>query len=152
MKDTATRMTPQVALAKGETVLQSFTADRATYIRASAWLAGGAMAFGMIALWAMGNPHVWTGAIGGLAAIGVRAAYMMSEEMATRWDLTTDRVLGPAERDIALPSIDQLNNMGSVVQIVTHQGDKHLIKFQADPAATIAAIRSAKTANDAATP
>ncbi|KPA21104.1 hypothetical protein shim_25690 [Shimia sp. SK013] len=142
-KNTA-RMVPSTNLADGETVTQSFTADRMTYIRASAWLAAGAMAFGMIALWAMGNPHVWTGGVGGLAAIGVRTAYMMSEEMATRWDLTTERVLGPAERDIALTSIDQLNTMGSVVQIVTHSGDKHLIKFQADPAATIAAIQSAK--------
>ena len=31
----------------------------------------GAMALGMGVLWYMGNPHVWTGAIGGLAAVAV---------------------------------------------------------------------------------
>ncbi|WP_270727049.1 hypothetical protein [Shimia sp. Alg240-R146] len=142
-KDTA-RMAPTSTLAGGETVSQSFTADRMTYIRASAWLAAGAMSFGMIALWAMGNPHVWTGAVGGLAAIGVRTAYLMSEELAVRWDLTNQRVLGPGTKSIRLDTIDKLNKMGSVVQIVTHSGDKHLIKFQADPEATIAAIQSAK--------
>lgn len=142
-KDTE-RMAPKSALAEGETVLQSFTADRATYVRSSAWLAAGAMAFGMIALWAMGNPHVWTGAVGGLAAIGVRTAYLMSEELAARWDLTNKRVLGPGTKSIRLGEIKELKKMGSVVQIVTHSGDKHLIKFQADPAATITAIQSAK--------
>ena len=34
------------------------------------------MAAGMAILWAMGNPHVWTGAIGGLLAIAVRALYL----------------------------------------------------------------------------
>ena len=139
------RMPPKSALTEDETVLQSITADRATYIRSSAWLAAGAMAFGMIALWAMGNPHVWTGAVGGLAAIGVRAAYLMSEELAARWDLTNQRVLGPGTKTIRLAEIKELNKMGSVVQIVTHAGDKHLIKFQADPEATVAAIQSAKT-------
>ncbi|MGR3636417.1 MAG: hypothetical protein ACU0BK_10915 [Shimia sp.] len=142
-KDIA-RMAPTSTLADGETVSQSFTADRATYVQSSAWLAAGAMAFGMIALWAMGNPHVWTGAVGGLAAIGVRTAYLMSEELATRWDLTNLRVLGPGTKSIRLSEIKELNKMGSVVQIVTHSGDKHLIKFQASPEATIAAIQSAK--------
>ncbi len=138
------RMSPKSALTEGEAVLQSFTADRATYIRSSAWLAAGAMSFGMIALWAMGNPHIWTGAVGGLAAVGVRTVYLMSEELASRWDLTNQRVLGPGTKAIHLSEIKELNKMGSVVQIVTHAGDKHLIKFQADPTATITAIQSAK--------
>ncbi|TCK99336.1 hypothetical protein BXY66_3838 [Shimia isoporae] len=142
-KDEA-RMAPKTELNMDETVLQSFTADRMTYIRSSAWLAAGAMAFGMIALWAMGNPHVWTGAVGGLAAIAVRTAYLMSEELAARWDLTNQRVLGPGTKAIRLGEIKELNTLGSVVQIVTHSGDKHLIKFQADPAKTIAAIQSSQ--------
>ena len=48
------------------------TPDRATYIRAHAWMAALGMGGGMIVLWALGNPHVWTGAIGGLAAITFR--------------------------------------------------------------------------------
>lgn len=144
IKDTE-RMAPKSTLLADEKVLQNFTADRATYIRSSAWLAAGAMSFGMIALWAMGNPYVWTGAVGGLAAIGVRTAYLMSEELAARWDLTNQRVLGPGTKSIRLNEIKELNTLGAVVQIVTHSGDKHLIKFQADPAATIAAIQSAKS-------
>ncbi|SFL11870.1 hypothetical protein [Shimia haliotis] len=139
------RMAPKSPLLEDEKVLQSFSADRVAYIRSSTWLAAGAMAFGMIALWAMGNPHIWTGAVGGLAAIGVRTAYLMSEELAARWDLTNKRVLGAGTKSIRLQEIKELNKMGSVVQIVTHSGDKHLIKFQADPAATIAAIQSAKS-------
>jgi hypothetical protein len=43
---------------------------------------------GMAILWAMGNPHVWTGAIGGLAAIAVRALYLASDETRMEWHLT----------------------------------------------------------------
>ena len=34
--------------------------------------------------------------------------------------------------------------MGSFVQVITRSGDKHLIKYQADPGATIAALRRAQ--------
>ena len=33
-------------------------------------------------LWAMGNPFPWTGAVGGLAAIALRAWYLSSEDLA----------------------------------------------------------------------
>jgi len=58
-------MTPTAALEDGERVILSFHPDRATYWRDHAWLAAGAMALGMAVLWAIGNPHVWTGAVGG---------------------------------------------------------------------------------------
>ena len=50
-----------------------FNPNRNAYITAHAWMAAIAMVAGMVILWAMGNPHVWTGAIGGLAAIVLRA-------------------------------------------------------------------------------
>jgi hypothetical protein len=59
--------TPTTPLEAGEQVIESFGPDRATYWRDHAWLAAAAMALGMVILWVMGNPHVWTGAIGGLA-------------------------------------------------------------------------------------
>ena len=136
-------MTPDTPLADGEEVLLSFRADRASYVRANTWMAAAAMGAGMGILWLMDNPHVWTGAIGGLAAVALRAFYLMSEEFSVRWDLTNQRVLGPMTRAIPLTNIKKLNTLGSVVQIVTHTGDKHLIKYQADPKATIAAIRRA---------
>ena len=46
----------------------TFTPDRSAYIRAHAWMAAFAMAAGMGTPWAAGNPHIWTGPIGGLAA------------------------------------------------------------------------------------
>lgn len=137
-------LTPTVDLALDEKVRASFTADRMTYWRDMAWMAVVAMLGGMAVLWAFGNPHVWTGAIGGLAAIALRGWYVLSDEMGVRWDLTDRRLLGPAGRDIALREIDKVRRLGSAVQIVTRGGDKHLIKYQADAPAVMAQLDRAK--------
>jgi len=142
-EDTLHAMTPTTALQEGETVLASFRPDRATYWRDHAWLAAAAMAIGMAVLWAMGNPHVWTGAVGGLAAVAVRAGYVASDELGARWDLTDRRLLGPQTRAVRLGEIATLRRLGSAVQVVTRAGDKHLIKYQADGAATRARIERA---------
>ncbi|CUH54228.1 hypothetical protein J7382_12770 [Shimia sp. R11_0] len=134
-------LTPTADLHEDETVLESFQGNRSSYIRTNAWIAAGAMAAGMGILWAIGNPFVWTGAVGGLAAVLVRGAYLMSDELAVRWDLTNLRLLGPGGRAIPLEDMDQLNKLGSFVQVITKSGDKHLIKYQADPQATMAAIK-----------
>jgi hypothetical protein len=133
-------MTPTAPLEQGETVETSFTPDRATYWRDHAAMAAAAMGIGMVILWAMGNPHIWTGAVGGLAAVALRGAYIASDELAARWDLTNRRLLGPGGRAIPLTQIKTLNTLGSAVQIVTHTGDKHLMKYQSDPATTRARI------------
>lgn len=139
-------MTPQATttptLKDGETLVQSFMADRAVYVRTNTTMAATAMAVGMFLLWAMGNPHIWTGAVGGLAAISIRAFYLMSEELSVRWHLTNQRLIGPAERNIMLADIAKIKRLNSFVQIVTKSGDKHLLKYQADPNATIAALRA----------
>ena len=88
-------MTPTTELSPGEKLVASFHADRAAYWRDHAWIAAAAMAAGMAILWAVGNPHVWTGAVGGLAAVAVRALYLASDEVRGRWDLTDRRLLGP---------------------------------------------------------
>jgi hypothetical protein len=120
--------------------MTTFLPDRTAYIRSHAWMAALAMAVGMAILWAMGNPHVWTGAIGGLAAIILRGWYLSSEELTVIWTLTDTALTGPAERNIPLNQIARVRTMGSYVQVVTKAGDKHLIKYQADPAATTRAI------------
>ena len=125
-------------------IRQSFHADRATYLRDNAWLAAIAMGLGMVILWLMGNPHVWTGAVGGLAAIVARGWYMASEELAARWDVTDTRLEGPMGRSMALSEIKDLNKIFSIVQVVTHSGAKHLIKYQADPADTIDRLDAAR--------
>lgn len=134
-----------------------FRADRAAYIRTNAWLAALAMAGGMGILWAMGNPHVWTGAVGGLAAIALRAWYVRDEELALDWRLTPTHLDGPARAmegapaapawRVALADIAQVRTMGSFVQVVTAAGDKHLLKYLADPAAVAARIDAARRAS-----
>lgn len=127
-----------------EPVRHTFRPDRATYLRDHAWMAAIAMAAGMGILWLMGNPDVWTGAVGGLAAIGLRAWYLESEELAARWDITENHLTGPGGRSIRLAEIRAVNSLLSAVQIVTESGDKHLIKYQADKTATRRLIDSAR--------
>ncbi|WP_172300378.1 hypothetical protein [Pseudoruegeria sp. HB172150] len=135
--------TPSAPLQDGEEILQSFRPDRRTYLRDMAWLSAGAMAAGMAILWLIGNPHVWTGAVGGLAAIALRGWYLGSEELAVRWDLSERRLLGPGGRVAWLAEIVKINRMASAVQVITAAGDKYLIKYQADRDATAGQIRNA---------
>lgn len=121
----------------------TFTPDRSAYIRAHAWMAAFAMAAGMGILWAAGNPHIWTGAIGGLAAIALRGWYLASEELAVVWTISGGVLSGPAERRVPLSEIETIKSMGGYVQVITKGGDKHLVKYQADPGKTVAAIRGA---------
>lgn len=120
-----------------------FRPDQDAYIRAHSWMAAFAMGAAMLLLWAAGNPHVWTGGIGGFAAIALRGLYMRSEEMAAVWTLTGTALTGPNERSIALGDISKVNRMGGYVQVITKGGEKHLIKYQADPKAVAAALEEA---------
>ncbi|WP_299662807.1 hypothetical protein [uncultured Ruegeria sp.] len=120
-----------------------FTPDRGAYICTNAWLAAFAMTGAMVVLWLIGNAYVWTGAPAGLTAIGIRAWYLASEELTATWEMTDTTLTGPGPRKVALNQIQAVNTMGSFVQIVTTSGDKHLIKYQADPAATKAAVERA---------
>ncbi|ROU02565.1 hypothetical protein [Histidinibacterium lentulum] len=138
------QLTPTTALEPGESVRESFRPDRTTYIRDHAWLAALAMGVGMVILWLMGNPYVWTGAVGGLAAIVVRGWYVASDELGARWDLTERRLLGPGTRVVPLGRIDKVRTIASAVQVVTIEGEKHLIRYQADPGRTRAAIEAAR--------
>ncbi|MCB4454748.1 hypothetical protein [Leisingera sp. McT4-56] len=121
-----------------------FKPDRSAYVRAHAWMAAIGMGGAMAVLWFMDSPHIWTGAVGGLAAIAFRGWYMASEELAVVWTLTRESLSGPAGRSVPLHQIETVRTMGSYVQVVTKTGDKHLIKYQADPAATLNAIERAK--------
>lgn len=119
------------------------TPDAGAYLRSHAWMAAFAMAAAMGALWATGSPHIWTGAVGGLAAITFRALYARKEELAATWVLGADALTGPTGHRIATTNIASVKALGSYVQVITKDGHKHLIKYQADPAATIAAIERA---------
>ncbi|MGB0497157.1 MAG: hypothetical protein ACPGID_02365 [Rubricella sp.] len=136
-------MQPTTPLADGEHIVERFHASRPAYWRSNAWVAVFLMAAGMGVLMAMGNPHWWTGAVGALAAVAVRAFYLASDELHARWDLTDRRLLGPQGRAIGLLEIGTVRTLGSAVQIVTRGGDKHLMKYQHDPAETKARIEAA---------
>ncbi|KIC37952.1 hypothetical protein [Leisingera sp. ANG-M7] len=121
-----------------------FKPDRSAYVRAHAWMAAIGMSGAMAVLWFMDSPHIWTGAVGGLAAIALRGWYMASEELGVVWTLTGETLSGPAGRSVQVSQIEAVKTMGSYVQVITKGGDKHLIKYQADPAATLNAIERAK--------
>lgn len=137
---------PTADLQGGERIIAQFHPDPATYWRTNAWLAASAMSLGMAILWLIGNPHVWTGAVGGLFAIAVRAFYLASDELKQRWDLTNQRLLGPGGRAADLAQIAKVRTLLGMVQIITRAGDKHLVKNQVAPAKTIAAIEAARAA------
>jgi len=143
---TQTGLAPATPLGSGERPIARFPSDRAVYWREHAWIAACAMAFGMAALWLLGNPHVWTGAVGGLAAVAVRALYLASDETGTRWELTNRRLLGPGHRAVALEDIADVGTILSAVRIVTVAGDKHLLKYQADVRAVKSRIDRARGA------
>jgi hypothetical protein len=133
-----------IALEPGETLITTFRADPATYWRSHAImalvagvLAGAALVYG-------GNPSPWVGPVAAVLAIGLRAAYLKSEVMAEEWRLTNRHLLGPGGRVATLSSLKLARPFLGAVQLVMAGGDKHLIKYQASAAATVALIEKAK--------
>lgn len=129
-------------LQEGETVLAEFPADRTAYWRGHLILAvvlGSAA--GLFLVW-QGNPYPVAGPFGAVLAIGARAAYLASEALAETWRLTDRRLLGPGGRAIPLAQVQSAKAFFGAVQVTTTAGDRHLIKYQADPAATAARITS----------
>jgi hypothetical protein len=143
---TKTHFTTTTELEQDERILDRFKGDSGTYWREHAWIAAIAMAAGMAILWAMGNPHVWTGAIGGLRRLRCARFYLASDETKMEWHLTNRRLLGPGPRVIALENIAAVRSLFSAVQVVTVTGDKYLLKYQADAPTVIAAIDTARGA------
>lgn len=128
------------ALQEGETVLAEFRADRIAYWRSHLIMAVVlGFAAGLFLVW-QGNPYPIAGPVGAALAIGARAAYLASEALAEVWRLTDRRLLGPGGRVIACAQIRDARGFLGAVQITTTTGDRHLIKYQADPAATAARI------------
>lgn len=130
-------------LLDGETVVAEFRADRLAYWRGHLVLAFvlGAAA-GLFLIW-QGNPYPVAGPFGAVIAIGLRAAYLASEALSEVWRLTDRRLLGPGGRAIPLAQLTAARPFLGAVQVTTAQGDRHLIKYQADPAATAARLLAA---------
>ncbi|MDX5349467.1 MAG: hypothetical protein LPJ95_02010 [Paracoccaceae bacterium] len=127
-------------LLDGDTVVAEFTADRTAYWRGHLVLAVilGAAA-GLVLLW-QGNPYPVAGPLGAVIAIGARAAYLASEALTETWRLTDRRLLGPGGRAIPRAQLQSARPFLGAVQVTTTTGDRHLVKYQADPAATATRI------------
>jgi hypothetical protein len=96
-------------------------------------------AAGLFLLW-QGNPWPVAGPFGAVLAIGARAAYLASEALTETWRLTDRRLLGPGGRSIPLAQLRAARPFLGAVQITTTTGDRHLIRYQADPIATTSRI------------
>lgn len=124
----------------GETLVAEFRADRMAYWRSHLIMAVVlGTAAGLFLLW-QGNPYPVAGPFGAVLAIGARAAYLASEALTETWRLTDRRLLGPGGRSIPRAQIRAARPFLGAVQITTTTGDRHLIRYQADPAATASRI------------
>jgi hypothetical protein len=127
-------------LQEGETLIAEFRADRMAYWRSHLIMAVVlGTAAGLFLLW-QGNPWPVAGPFGAVLAIGARAAYLASEALTETWRLTDRRLLGPGGRSIPLAQLRAARPFFGAVQITTTTGDRHLIRYQADPIATTSRI------------
>lgn len=133
----------EVNLDPGEKLLAVFRPDAGVYWRSNGILAVIAGAVAGAALVYGGNPAPWVGPVAAVLAIGLRAAYLRSEALTEEWKLTNRRLIGPGGRVAPLSSLKEVRSFFGAVQLVTGS-DKHLMKYQADPAAVIAAINKAR--------
>ena len=136
-------MTPP-ALDQGEKLLREIASDRGRYWRDHAVMAVVGMAVVGGVLLAIGNPHAAIGALGAPLAIGVRAAWVASEQLGFRWWLTTRRLLLPSGGAVGLLEVEVVRPFFGAVQLITRAGDKHLIRHIADPQALAAEIVAAR--------
>ncbi|MGI1662859.1 hypothetical protein ACRDNQ_11515 [Palleronia sp. KMU-117] len=117
-----------------------FGPDRRIYLRDHAIMAVAASAAMAALLWAVGNTDVWVAFVAAPLAIAVRGAYLASDELAVVWELTDAALNGPG-RTVPLTQIETVRALGSAAQVVTRGGDKHLIKYLADPKGVAARIK-----------
>jgi len=128
------------ALADGETLEASFTGSKVTYIKEHILLAALGSVGAVGVLMAMGNAHAWTGIVGAVGAIAVRGFYVASEQIGMTWQLTDRRLITPSGMSVKRADIAKVRTIFSAAQVVSRSGEKFMIKYQADPAATAAII------------
>jgi len=129
-------------IGEGERVLARFQPDKRTYVQSQVTLAVLSGVLAVVALMLVGNASPWVGIVAAFLGIGVRAVYLMSEELSASWTLTDAALYGPGGRQILLGNVARVRRIGSAVQVVTQKGDKHLVKFVPDPGAVQAQIET----------
>jgi hypothetical protein len=128
----------------GEALVAEFRADRAAYWRGHLVMAVALGVVAGVALMIMDNPAPWAGPVGAAMALGIRGWYVASEVLGMRWQLTDRRIVIPGGRAFRLADLVTVRPFLGDVQLVTRSGDKHLIKYQPDAAATVATIDKAR--------
>jgi len=120
-------------------VIARFVPDRQTYIRDHVIIAVfGTVAVALVLIF-MGNPDPWVALIAAPLAVGVRGAYLASDDLEATWELTDRTLTGPG-RSLPLAEIRTVRRLGSAAQVIMQNGDKHLIKYLSDPQAVAARI------------
>lgn len=129
----------------GETVVAQIRPDKRRYWRDHGIMAVALMAIAGAGLWLIGSPYPAIGSLGAILAVSVRAAYLASETLATRWVLTDRRLILPdGVRSVTLLEIKTARPLLGDVQVITTSGDKHLLKHLADGAGVIASLLEAR--------
>ncbi|SIS77942.1 hypothetical protein [Phaeovulum vinaykumarii] len=137
----------ELPLDPDETVQAVFTADRRRYWRDHLAMAGLGIVVASLGLALFGRAHtIPAGVLGVVAAVGLRGLYLASEAFARRWQLTDRRLIGPQGRQVMLLEIETVRRLMGDVQIVSRDGQKHLIKHLADPQAVLDTILDARDA------
>ena len=60
------------------------------------------------------------------------------------WQLTDKRLITPSGMSVRRADIEKVRTIFSAAQVVTRKGEKFMIKYQADPAATAAMIETGR--------
>ncbi len=129
--------------------LARFSGDKAVYIRVHIIMALSGAVLISGALMLAGNPDWWVGIVGSFAGIAMRGYYIADEQLGFVWGLTETHLKAPNERAIALSEITTVRSLLGSVQVITKDGDKFLIKYQAEPERVIAEINRAMANNQA---
>ena len=125
-------------------IIADWRADPAIYWKNHMILAAVFAVAAYVVLWAIGNPFAWTGPVAAVLAVFARAAFLRSEYLNGVWQLSETQLKGPLGRLVPLSAIAEVKPLFGDVLVVTHSGDKHLMKYLTDPAAVIAQIQRTK--------
>lgn len=126
--------------------IATFPPSRQTYVKEHVMLAalGAVLLTGL--LLALGNPDPWVGVVGSVLAIALRGSYAMKEQLGMVWSLTETALVAPDGRKVPLADIETARHIFSALQVITRTGEKHLIKYQRDPASRAALIEQTRDA------
>jgi hypothetical protein len=122
-------------LADGERLVTEFRPDQAVYWRAHLIMAVVLGIGAGLVLVGLGNPYPVVGPVGAVLAIAARAAFVQSEALADIWRLTDRRLLGPRGQAVSLAQLRSARPFLGAVQVTSTTGERHLLRYLADPPA-----------------